>query len=386
MLPHVASLETPNVWPVDGNQSCVLPLSRIAFTRTLFTFHRIRTVSSWGVSLLAWGQGAQTEADSSSRDGHGVFSWWSLPRLVGEQKGMGSRGILTVWQNVSNVLGGHQDVLLETARKGSSASWFPACTCRGAHYCFSALCIAPLHSQRLSPSYDPNSTIGHAWPAGSVGTRLRVTSESFLSISKNRDDRDEFKCGHVSHEGSTQSSSESWRERGPLSLTWDNECSSPLHYFSLMSSQQAYHPKWPIWSCVFLFHICILHENISSGRAGSALCCSSPYNQCLEQRLANSKCILHTCWMTKLYILAEGLPVILSQQRRVEKERGVAVRESAPTFEHPYPTVSMQRAWDAAFRYWDVLAFKCAWLNVLPIILISIFSAFRLINNIIKLE
>lgn len=49
--------------------------------------------------------------------------------------------------------------------------------------------------------------------------------------------------------------------------------------------------------------------------------------------------------MTKLYILAEGLPeVTLSQQRRVEKERGVAVRESAPTFEHPYPTVSMQRA------------------------------------------
>lgn len=197
----------------------------------------------------------------------------------------------------------------------------PSMHCRGARYCFSVLCIVLLQSQMLSPSYDPNSTLRHAWSARSMGTWLRVTNESFLSIPKNRD---EFKCGHVSHEGSTQSSSESLRERGALSSTWDNECQSLLHYPALMSSQQVYHPKWPILSFVFLFRICILHENISSGRAGSALSRSLPYNQCLEQRLANSKCVLHICWMTKLYILAEGLPgVTLLQPRRAEKrERG----------------------------------------------------------------
>lgn len=189
--------------------------------------------------------------------------------------------------------------------------------CRGARYCFSVLCIVLLQSQMLSPSYDPNSTLRHARSARSMGTWLRVTNESFLSIPKNRD---EFKCGHVSHEGSTQSSSESLRERGALSSTWDNECQSLLHYPALMSSQQVYHPKWPILSFVFLFHICILHENISSGRAGSALSCSLLYNQCLEQRLANSKCVLLICWMTKLYIPAEGLPgVTLLQPRRAEK-------------------------------------------------------------------
>lgn len=72
---------------------------------------------------------------------------------------MESRGILTVWQNVSHVLSGHQDALLENARKGSSASWFPACTAEGPatvflgsalFFCKARCCLPPMILTALS--------------------------------------------------------------------------------------------------------------------------------------------------------------------------------------------------------------------------------------------